>query len=177
MESIENMTLEEINSLNNQQLTHQYFRILETLQENRIDKQIINKMMGRSIFNIYNEITKEKSNMLSHYFFPGDLVIMHPGLKERIAKKTYTCSFSGARISPGSLYINYRPLIENLTSKNVYVLKKTINVEVGYEYNLPTTIDKLEQIALNMTVVEEYSELSQQMGGSIQLQKLKRRKK
>lgn len=102
----------------------EYLRQLDLLNTNRITKGIIEKMQGESIEKIYYQIAKEELKHTSNSFFPGDIVILYPTLKEQSSKKVITCDFSGAIIYPKSLYINYRPLLENISKHTTYVLEK-----------------------------------------------------
>ena len=82
------------------------------------------------------------------------------------------------------MYINYRPMIHNITSGETYVLQRTIKVEMGYGYDLPRSISELEALDNKLHIEDyddnsgiHYSHLSQCLGGEILLQKLKRRRK
>ena len=44
-----------------------------------------------------------------------EIIKVYLGKKEVHAKDNYTCAFSGAKISKGSLYVCYRPMIKNIT--------------------------------------------------------------
>lgn len=177
MKFLENLTLEEIKLLENQRLLDEYHQVLKSLKTNRITKEIVDDLMGKSLITILTKIEQEEENYRSHEFFPGDLAILYPNVCEMRSRNYKTCDFSGAVIHPHSLYISYRPLIENITKKEVYVLKKTLHVEVGYAYNLPENIMQLESLNYNIEQQNEdneinFSHLHQVTGGSITLQKL-----
>lgn len=183
MKALEEKTLEEILLANDPKEKEIYFQQLSNLSKNRISRQIVEQYKGDSINDIWQKVYEQESLMTSSSFFSGDIVILYPNIREYHSKSYITCDFSGAIIKPGSLYINYRPLIENLTTNNIYVLKRTIKVESGYFYDLPTTIQELETLELNIQLETpgdrtgiDYSHLSQCVGGSLILQKLKRRK-
>ena len=62
------------------------------------------------------------------------------------------------------------------------MLKRTIHVETGYIYNLPTTIDELEYLEQNMMLETpdseiDFNHLNNQMGGCLLLQKLKKERR
>ena len=161
----------------------QYYKELRNLSTNRISKDIVEKLTGESIEDIWQKIFQEEQKLRSNIFFPNDIIIMYPAIKEMKSKKLITCDFSGGLIFPGSLYVNYRPFIENITTNERYVLKRTLKVEPGYEHYLPRTITELEQLQENIRLESEdindginYSHLSQRTGGELVLQKLKRRK-
>ena len=182
MKELEEMTLQELQKINNIHDLEEYFMILKEIQDNRISKKIVESLYGKPIELIYREIRKEEEKMRSHSFFPGDLVLVYPNIKEQKSKNFKTCDFSGAIISPGTLYVSYRPLLENLTTKESFVLKRTIHVEIGYIYNLPTTIDELEYLEQNMILETpdpeiDFNHLNNQMGGCLLLQKLKKERR
>lgn len=182
MKQLEEMTLQELQKINNIHDLEEYFMILKEIQDNRISKKIVENLYGKPIETIYREVRKEEEKMRSHSFFPGDLVLVHPNIKEQKSKNFKTCDFSGAIISPGTLYVSYRPLLENLTTKESFVLKRTIHVEIGYIYNLPTAIDELESLEQNMILETpdqeiNFNHLNNQMGGSLLLQKLKKERR
>ena len=182
MKELEEMTLQELKKINNIHDLEEYFMILKEIQDNRISKKIVESLYGKPIELIYREIRKEEEKMRSHSFFPGDLVLVYPNIKEQKSKSFQTCDFSGAIISPGTLYVSYRPLLENLTTKESFVLKRTIHVEIGYMYNLPTAIDELESLEQNMILETpdseiDFNHLNNQMGGCLLLQKLKKERR
>ena len=127
-------TLEEILSLNNKNLYETYHKELKNLKTNRIARQITERMYGKSINEIYEAILKEETINTSTDtdFFIGDIVLLHESIKEYHTKTGITCDFSGNMIKRGGLYLNYRPILENLTTKKVYVLKRSIRVEPAY---------------------------------------------
>ena len=96
--------------------------------------------------------------------------MVYPRMKEQRAKKEITCDFSGGIIYPGSFYVSFRPLLKNIETGDAFVLKRTLKVETGYSYDLPT---KLEQNEDGIS----YGHLSQRIGGALEFQKLKRRGK
>lgn len=181
MREIEEYTLEDIKLLQNRKLYDAYNQEIANLQTNRIASNVVNKMYGEPLNKIIRIVEEEEDYNRSMSLFPGDLVLLHLGLKEMHTRTFITCDFSGSLIRPKDLYINYRPLVENLTTNNTYVLKKTIKVEPGYISELPKDIHELEQLEMYMNLEKEnknidYSHLNRQMGGELKLQKLKRRK-
>ena len=95
----------------------------------------------------------------------------------------YTCDFSEAKISKGSLYINYRPMLKNINNGDTYVLNKTIKTETAYYDDLPKNITELEEFndrIINYEYYEDgyihYDHLFEQIG-RLQFKKLSRRKK
>ena len=171
-------TLDEILSLNNKKIYETYLKELETLKTNRIAKQIVERMYGESINKIYEAILKEETinTSMDSDFFLGDIVLLHESIKEYHAKTSMTCDFSTNLIKRG-LYLNYRPMLENLTTKKVYVLKRSIKVEPAYFDLLPTNITELEELNYKMKLQIEdnyidYSHLNQVMGGVLVLRRL-----
>ncbi len=181
MKPFEECTLDELS--HDKQLVKQYYEYLESMKTTPFYKGIVESLEGKSILEIMYSIQEEEQAYMSEEFFPGDIVFMYPRIEERRAKKQITCDFSAGIIYPKSLYVNYRPMIYNVTRGETYVLKRTIKVETGYWQDLPTTIKELESLELKLQIDGyednsgiEYSHLSQRLGGTISLQKLKRRK-
>lgn len=179
--SFEELTLEEILLLNDKQYYNRYMAELVSLSSNRISKSIVSTMQGESLSEIYDEILKQEALCRSFDLFYGDLVLLYGGIKERKSKSFITCDFSGAIIYPQSRYIAYRPILDNISKNEVYVLKRTIKVECGYEYDLPSNIQELETLQRNIYLEKDlndgidYSHLSQRVGGELVLKKLNRK--
>ena len=179
MKELEEMTLEELKSLGNRTYIEQYFTILNQLKTNRISKIVLEEFQGESIDTIYQELMKEEEKFRSYSLFPGDLVLVYPNIKEQRSKNFKTCDFSGGIIYPGSLYASYRPLLDNITTNERFVLARTIHVEAGYVYNLPRRIDELEALEQDMKLETpnqeiDFNHLNNQMGGYFPLRKLKK---
>ena len=180
MDHLEQYTLEEIKISKNKKDIYQYNKELLSLETNRISKKIVKEMYGSSILEIISKIEEEEFRNKSFDYFPGDLVLLHLGLAEKRSKKFFTCDFSETIIRPNDLYINYRPLVENLTTRNVYVLKRSIKIEPGYIDYLPRNIQELEMMQTNIRIekndnIVDFSTLNREIGGDLELQKLKRR--
>ena len=112
-----------------------------------------------------------------------EIIKVYPGIKEVHAQKDYTCAFSGGKISKGSLYVCYRPMIKNITRGETYVLQKTLRVELGYESDLPTDIDGIEDFSQKINnhanqIYDniDYYNLFVQSGGGLNFVKLKNRR-
>ena len=172
-------TLDEILSLNNKKIYETYLKELETLKTNRIAKQIVERMYGESINKIYEAILKEETinTSMDSDFFLGDIVLLHESVKECHTKTSIACDFSANLIKKGGLYLNYRPMLENITTKKIYVLKRSIKVEPAYFDLLPTNIRELEELNYKMKLQIEdnyidYSHLNQVMGGELVLRRL-----
>ena len=179
--SFEELTLEEILFLNDKQKYNRYMNELGNLGNNRIAKSIISTMSGSSLSEIYSEIHKQEEFCRSIDFFCGDLVLLYGGRKEHKSKQILTCDFSGALIYPQNRYISYRPILENISKNELYVLNRTIKVECGYEHNLPSNIHELETLQRNIYLEQDlndrinYSHLSQRVGGELVLKKLNKK--
>lgn len=173
MKLFEDKSLEEIKKSNNKEEEKLYFQELSNLSTNRIARQIIEEYKGYPLSYIWEKILENEVNIKSREFFPGDIVIVYPKIKECRATKDITCDFSCSVIKAGSIYINYRPLIENISKSTSYVLKRTIKVEKGY--TLPKTISELEDLKLSI----ESGEIGEIIDSEkiLELQKLRRRKK
>jgi len=179
--NIENYTLEEIIALNNKRLYIEYLSELESLKTTRLARKVVLNNKGKSLEDIYSKIEEEETKNTSTILFPGDIILLYGGIRELESKTKKTCSFSGTIIRPGQYYINYRPLIDNITTNNCYVLKRSLQVETGYSEDLPTSITELEDLIINVKSECDsldgisYSHLSSTPEGEIALQKLKKK--
>lgn len=184
MKQFEEKTLEEIIASGNKEELKRYYEYVESMKTNSFYRNIVASYEGKSIEEITYGIIDDESPYRSEVFFPGEVALFYPRIKEQRAKDFITCDFSAGIIKPGSIYLNYRPLIYNITSGETYVLQRTLKVEAGYSYELPTSIVELEALDSKLRIYGyadksgiEYSHLSQRLGGEISLQKLKRRGK
>ncbi len=187
MYQFEDMTLNEIELFGNKELMIRYDQEITALEIDDISRIVINRKYGESINTIVREIEKASYEFelrhRSEILFPNELVEVYPRTREGRAKREITCDFSGARIKKGSLYVSYRPMVWSITNGDTYVLSRTIKVETGYAYDLPTTIAELESLNVKMLSHADsddgidYDHLYWQMGGELDFQKLKRRKK
>jgi len=182
MKELEEMTLEELKEVGKEKDIEEYFNILRELQDNRLSKKVIENLKGEPIDKIYRELMKAEEEVRSHSLFPGSLVVVYPNIKEMRSKTFKICDFSGAVISPGSIYTSYRPLLDNMTTNERYILSRTIKVEIGYRNELPTNIHELEALEQNMFLETfnngiDFNHFSIQMGGQITLQKLKKERR
>jgi len=141
---------------------------------------VVSTMLGHSLSKIYEEIISQEELHRSYHFFYGDFVILYGGIKEQKSKNIITCDFSGAIIYPKSSYIKFRPILENITKNEVYVLKRTLKVESGYQDKLPNNIQELETLQRNIRLENDsndgidYSHLSQRTGKELVLKKLRK---
>ncbi len=186
--AFEEKTLDEIEKENHPELIAQYNNILEQMGTDPLAIETIERYYGNSIESIYHQIEKDRFDFItantSEILFPGEVVKVYPGIKNPRAKKMITCNFSGARIYPGSFYVSYRPMVKNVENGKTYVLSKTMKVESGYEWDLPTTIAGLDALANKIQRAEyydridgiDYTHLAQSFG-DLNFQLLKRRKK
>lgn len=182
MKELEEMTLEELKEVGKEKDIEEYFNILRELQDNRLSKKVIENLKGEPIDKIYRELMKASEEIRSHSLFPGSLVVVYSNIKEMRSKTFKICDFSGAVISPGSIYTSYRPLLDNMTTNERYILSRTIKVEIGYRNELPTNIHELEALEQNMFLETfnngiDFNHFSIQMGGQITLQKLKKERR
>ena len=184
MKEFEEKTLEEIIASGNKEELERYFSYLDSMKTSSFYRGIVESYEGDSIEEITYKMMEEEQHYRSEIFFPGDIALFYPRIREQRAKNFITCDFSAGIIYPGSLYINYRPLIYNITSGESYVLQRTLKVETGYGFDLPTSIVELEALDNKLRIEDyddnsgiQYSHLSQCLGGEISLQKLKRRRK
>ncbi len=181
MKDPEKMTLEELQKSHHRFL-NEYMQFISSMKNDRIGKKVIEDYYGYPLEKIAQEITEREEEIRSRLIFPGDLILFYPNITEQKSKVQRTCDFSGGIIHPGSLYIRYRPLLDNISRNEKYVLKHTICVESGYTYDLPTTISEFEELEQNMITEKldseiDFNHLNAQMGGAFYLTKLKARKR
>lgn len=183
IKSFEDMTLREITHLKNKYLVQKYNEEINKLMMDKISKEVIQTLYGSPIIDIIEAVEKTQFEYQSENLFPGKSIIVYPGIKEVHASKDYICDFSGARIRKGSLYINYRPMLKNISNNDTYVLTKTIKTETSYIYDLPTNISEIEAFNDKILNYEYYSDEDIQYDylfnriGKLQFKKLSRRKK
>lgn len=148
-----------------QRLTKDIYNILENMEENKR----------------YELLDYYYLQNTSRYYFPNSLIAFYPCILEYHSRKEITCDLSSNIISKGQLYINYRPLIENISSGNTYVLKRSIKCETSYIDELPTNIFELE--ALNDKLMNyncyqngdiHLDHLHYSQGGELKLLRLKK---
>lgn len=180
MKRFEELTLEDIKKLDDINLYDEYNKQIADLSTDRLSRKITTDMYGESIKAIFFEIEKSYSNNTSRVFLSNDLVLLHGGIIERRSKEQLECDFSGIIIRKGSLYVNYRPLIEDLTTGYCYVLSKTIKVREEYIDYLPNNIEDLEILQTNMMIEKEdnvinYEYLNRKFNGGFTLRKLRRK--
>lgn len=128
------------------------------------------------------KLQKMYTENLSTYYFPGDLTAFYFNAVERHSTDNIICHFSGSIIKKGTLYISYRPLIENLKTGQAFVLKRTIKCEIGYLSYLPNNIMELEYMNYKIMDHEnvdkiEYNNLYNYQNGELMLQKLNKLKR
>ena len=175
MKAWEEYTLNELEQMRKEDWYEKQIEELEAIGQ--IAKMTIEAYYGRAIAEIYYLMEKANLEYESNDFFPGQKIMVYPRTKEQRAKKIITCDFSGGIIYPGSLYLSFRPLLKNIENKDTYVLKRTLKVEQGYYYDLPTNIQEFETLAQKVRLEQEegqisYSHLSQRIGGVFEFQKL-----
>ena len=182
IKTFETMTLKEILRLHNKSLFEKYIDTVKSLKSDKITKEVVEENYGESIIDIIEAVEQTKLEIKSNDLFPDQPITIFPGIKEVRAKEDYVCNFSGAKISKGSLYVNYRPMAKNIVNGDVYVLRRTIITELAYEYDLPTNIGELEVFNNKIQNYENYADEEIQYDrlyaqGGLQFKKLSRRKK
>ena len=181
IKTFEYMTLKELHHLKKKYLIQRYNEEIDKLKTDIMTKDIVESNYGAPIIEIIEEVEETKSEIRNRKLFPNQPVVVYSGIKEVKAAKDYTCDFSGATIKTGSLYINYRPMVKNISNGDVYVLQRTIRTELAYESELPTDISELEEFNEK---IENYkhqynSEIQYDYlykTGGLQFKKLSRRK-
>ena len=184
IKTFETMTLREIIHLKNNYLVQRYKYEISKLMIDKFSKEVVQNLYGDPLIDIIEAVEEKANENKSESLFPGQNIIVYPGIKEvRAREEGYTCDFSEAKISKGSLYINYRPMLKNINNGDTYVLNKTIKTETAYYDDLPKNITELEEFndrIINYEYYEDehihYDHLFKQIG-RLQFKKLSRRKK
>lgn len=115
---------------------------------------------------------------LSTYYNPGQLTILYPYYKIVKVENNILCDLTNEQIMKGERCIRYRPLLQNLNDKKVYVLKRTLNLCEYLEDFLPTNIVQFEELnqalIYNLERYKEYDigELKTKYDSGLTLKKL-----
>ena len=120
-----------------------YLKLVDSNLPIRI-KNIIKEKYFSSEIDFYKFLETLLHKYTSYYLFPNDYVAFYPYLEQYHSKTKTSCNISGAQIKIGSVCYYYRPLMENLSTGNVYTIKKTIKVAEDYQDILPTNIHDFE---------------------------------
>ncbi|MBR5370314.1 MAG: hypothetical protein IK137_03310 [Bacilli bacterium] len=181
--SFETMRLSEMQCLHIIPWIIKYDEEISELKKDKESEAIVDELYGDSIMDIVEAIENQEKQDKSEQLFPNAKVKVYLGIEERIAHKEYTCDFSGAHITKGSLYVSYRPMLKNLKNGETYVLKRTLRAETIHRYELPTNIKELEEFMGKIENYEnqlydedKYNTLYVQTGGGLEFKKLNRRK-
>lgn len=129
-----------LSNLSNYQI---YKNQLLQLIKNDIDYDLLNNY-PISLIQIWQEYDKICSKHTSRLIFPNQIVCIYPCIRMAKASKRIRCHFDGSTISENELYLSYRPLLDNLNTKERFVLEHTIKVNPIYEDILPSNIQELE---------------------------------
>lgn len=117
--------------------------------------RIYNLVKNKQFFNFetfYEYLTILLDTHTSKYLFSGDIVFFYPSVREQKAATPISCHVSGAPIAVNEFYYAYRPLIDNLTTGEVYTIKHTLKVSSGYEGVLPQSLSLFEELSSNFTL-------------------------
>lgn len=92
----------------------------------------------------YNFIEDLLDKYTSHFLFPNHYCSFYPSLEEYTSTRDTICHLSGAPIKPNETYYVYRPLLEDLTTKKIYTLLKSVQASLGYIDLFPSTLFEFE---------------------------------
>lgn len=164
---------------------NEYKSQISELANNSFSKRIINNYIsdGLSINDLSEIIETETLANTSLSLFPNKIVLFYPHFKFPKASTYLACDICGSLIKPGTSYCSYRPLLEVISKREVYVLKKTIKCEMGYYNDLPKNLMEFEmwhnalqnQFTSVLDNIDSY-QLSTQIGEGFTLQKLRKKK-
>lgn len=150
IEMLTSMDLEEIKSHKNADLVKFYNDYLNKLITNRIRKNIVFSNYGKSINDIEEYIYMSEEEITSMVISPGDLLLYYDNSSYIRSHKDYSCDLSGEVIYLNELYILYKPFIENISKKIVYISKKLYRFKEGYSDFIPKTLNTFEALLLQL---------------------------
>lgn len=118
---------------------------LQQIIENNVNHNLLVQypISLKQIYKEYEDIYFKNTSLL---FFPNQLVAFYPRIKLSKSKNEIRCHFNGLPIKKNELYLSYRPLLENLYTKESFVLENTIKVNLEYEESLPSSIQEFEYL-------------------------------
>lgn len=119
--------------------------IFSNIKESLKNSNDIGYLGSYSLCDLQSIIEKIEYENTSSKLFSGHRVILYPKTIERISKCDRKCSFSANMIQRGCRYTHYDFLLDDLETKNKYILVNNINIQSEYEYLLPRTINELEE--------------------------------
>jgi len=93
-------------------------------------------------YNYYN-LERLYNENISEYLFPNDRVLYYPIVKEYKAQKNHICAISGAIITPGSYYEQFKAFLYDTNTNTSYVSKK-IRYQIGADFIVPTSLHEFE---------------------------------
>lgn len=170
-------SLKELETLKDaKRLVEQYNLSIESLKcANRFNREIVLKQYGLPISKIEENCFY---NLEKHCDDDGNIMAFYPVIREVRSSINRICHFSGAIIRKGSIYIYYRPLLENVITHSTYVLQKPICTEVAYEQDLPKNYMEFCYMDKQLQNGLDYYDFSVNYGNdSLKLQKLKSKHK
>ena len=114
---------------------NQYNLYIEYLKkQNRFNRELVIRQYGLPVSKIEENCFY---NLEKYMDEDGNIMAFYPVMKEVRSSKIRTCCFSGSIIRKGSIYIYYRPFLENIITHTRYVLEKPICAELSYNDELP----------------------------------------
>lgn len=180
-------TLDDIYNLENDEIKRELLQIRTSLIDNlecdRISRKIIKENKELSVNDIETLLENAYINSTSQLYFPNDLCYFYPKIMEKRSKTIRFCDVSGAIINKNSPYYVYRPMIDNITRGKTYVLKCSIQTEIGYYDFFPQTLYEFEDLSMKLENPYEledddynYYDLSKKLGSCLSLLELKKKK-
>ena len=185
MKAVEEYTLEEINKIEDLEVRNQLQRFYREkrleLGDTPFSKRIVKSYSNCSISDLESILHAAYLEHTSFHHFPDKQIFFYPRTREHQAEFNTTCAFSGGKISKGSFYCCYRPLLDVVDSGRTYVLSKTVKLETAYFSDLPTTMQefddftqKIENYWNYQNERLDYEQLNYYFGGSVELLELRK---
>ncbi len=178
-------TLKEIMAIPNRALRVQlltlYKQDIINMADSRVARRVIRAHEGESIASITDAMSQFIRDNTSYYLFEGNIVMVYPKFSLAKAKEEKVCSLCTRLIHPGNRYVIYRPLIDNLTTNETFVLDRSLQVHDTCKDNLPISIAQFD--AIQMGIIDyhnfdeyegmiSYSELNDRFNGGFTFKRL-----
>ncbi len=125
-----------------------------------------------------NELLEDEN--VSDYVFPGEKVIYYSNIHLVKAAKEFLCAVSGERFKKGNECLIFKPFLY-LPNKNICYATNRIKAYYYYEDFFPRTLKEFDDFCYKIDHsyelnLEEYYNLSSNIGGGISIKKLSKKK-
>lgn len=126
------------------QILGEYNNFIKTLPKQ------MNIASGLSIMDLLEELEIFEYENTSNLFWPTHHIIIFNHYKSYKSRKHRLCHLCSEIINPGQSYLVYRPLLADLDSKSTYVLQNNIIIKKNCGHYMPSNIQELEIMQINI---------------------------